>query len=70
MLLAVLLAGPLPLSTWRPAVLAAWVLWMLPALWWQTAPASPDPAARTSGGLLLLLVGLALATDTLKESPK
>ena len=69
-LLGVLLAGPLPLSTWRPGVLAAWALWMLPALWWQTAPASPDPAARTSGGVLLLLVGLALATDTLKESPK
>jgi hypothetical protein len=69
-LLGVLLAGPLPLASWRPGVLAAWTLWMLPALWWQTAPASPDPAARTSGGLLLLLVGLALATDTLKESPR
>jgi hypothetical protein len=42
---------------------------MLPALWWQTAPPRRI-RARTSGGLLLLLVGLALATDTLKESPR
>ncbi|WP_374588816.1 hypothetical protein [Ideonella dechloratans] len=69
-LLGVLLAGPLPLASWRPGVLAAWALWMLPALWRQTAPASPDPVARTSAGLLGLLLGLALASDALKESPR
>lgn len=69
-LLEVLPAGPLPLASWRPGVLAAWALWMLPALWWQTAPASPDPVARTSAGLLGLLLGLALASDALKESPR
>ncbi|WP_374429499.1 hypothetical protein, partial [Ideonella dechloratans] len=69
-LLGVLLIGPLPLTVWRPGVLTAWALWMLPALWWQTAPASPDPVARTSAGLLGLLLGLALASDALKESPR
>lgn len=69
-LLGVLLVGPLPPTSGRPGVLAAWALWMPPALWWQTAPASPAPVARTSAGLLGLLLGLALASDALKESPR